>query len=114
MGALKLPTAGIVYVDTMTVIYTVERMLPYMPLLQPLWLAAQAQSVEVVSGELTLMETLVGPLKSGDTVLEATYEQMLLGADTAPSHHTAHSAGSGPLAGDHQAAYPRCHPRGHG
>jgi hypothetical protein len=49
MGALTLPTSGLVYVDTMTVIYTVERMLPYAPLLQPLWLAAQARNVEVVS-----------------------------------------------------------------
>ena len=82
MGALTLPTSGLVYVDTMTVIYTVERMLPYAPSLQPLWLAAQAQSVEVVSSELTLMETLVGPLKSGDSVVEAAFEQMLSGADT--------------------------------
>ena len=42
MGALSVPTSGIVYVDTMTVIYTVERYPAYWPLLQPLWQAAHS------------------------------------------------------------------------
>jgi predicted nucleic acid-binding protein len=50
-------------------------------LLQPLWLAAQAKTIEVVSSELALMETLVGPLKTGNTTLERQYEQALLGTD---------------------------------
>jgi predicted nucleic acid-binding protein len=49
--------------------------------LVPLWQAAQAQAIEVVSSELALMETLVGPLKRGDTALEKTYEQALFGTD---------------------------------
>ena len=82
MGSLTLPASGLVYVDTMTVIYTVERLPTYASLLQPLWLAAQAGSIGVVTSELTLMESLVGPLKNGNTVLEAAFEMMLLGADT--------------------------------
>jgi predicted nucleic acid-binding protein len=51
-------------------------------LLQPLWLAAQTGTLGVVTSELTLMESLIGPLKSGNTALVIAFEQMLLGADT--------------------------------
>jgi predicted nucleic acid-binding protein len=82
MGSLILPTSGLVYVDTMTVIYTVERLPTYWPLLHPLWLAAQSGTIGVVTSELTLLESLVGPLKNGDKGLETAYETMLIGADT--------------------------------
>jgi predicted nucleic acid-binding protein len=81
MGALTVPASGLVYVDTMTVIYTVERYPNYWPLLEPMWRAAQGRTIEIVSSELTLMETLVGPLKSGDANLERAYEQALLGTE---------------------------------
>ena len=81
MGALTLPVSGLVYIDTMTLIYTVERYPAYWPLLEPLWLAAQAGTIEIVSSELTLMEALVGPFKSGDTTLERAYEHALVGTD---------------------------------
>ena len=79
MGALTLPASGLVYTDTMALIYTVERYPAYLPLLEPLWLAAQTRTIEVVSSELALMEVLVGPLKSGNTVLEKAFEDALLG-----------------------------------
>jgi len=81
VGALTLPASGLVYLDANPIIYTVEKHPVYAPLLQPLWQAAQAKTLEVVTSELTLMETLVGPLKSGDTALERAYEQALLGTD---------------------------------
>jgi predicted nucleic acid-binding protein len=81
MGSLTLPASGLVYIDTMTLIYTVERYPAYAPLLVPLWQAAQARTIEVVTSELTLMEALVGPLKSGNTVLERAFEQIFLGTD---------------------------------
>ena len=81
MGALTLPASGVVYVDTMTLIYTVERFPAYWPLLEPLWQTAQAGAVEIVSSELTLMEVLVGPLKSGNAALERAFEQVLLGTE---------------------------------
>jgi predicted nucleic acid-binding protein len=81
MGALTLPTSGRVYVDTMTLIYTVERYPAYWPLLEPLWQAAQAGSIEMVSSELTLLEALVGPIKSGDNALEKAFDQALLGTE---------------------------------
>jgi predicted nucleic acid-binding protein len=81
VGALSLPASGLVYLDANPIIYTVEKHPDYGPLLQTLWLAAQAKTLEVVSSELALMETLVGPLKSGDTTLQSTYERALLGTD---------------------------------
>lgn len=81
MGTLTLPASGQVYLDANPVIYTVEKHPVYGPLLQPLWQAVQAKTIEVVSSELALMETLVGPLKSGNTTLERAYEQALLGTD---------------------------------
>ena len=81
MGALTLPASGLVYLDTMALIYTVERYPPYLPLLEPLWLAAQARTIEIVSSELTLMEVLVGPLKSGNATLIKAFEHSLLGTE---------------------------------
>jgi predicted nucleic acid-binding protein len=81
MGALTLPIAGLVYIDTMTLIYTMERYPAYWPLLEPLWRAARTGTIEIVSSELTLMEALVGPLKSGNTTLETAFEQALLGTE---------------------------------
>jgi len=81
VGALSLPASGLVYLDANPIIYTVEKHPVYGPLLQPLWHAAQAGTIEVVSSELALMEVLVGPLKSGNTALERAYEQALLGTE---------------------------------
>jgi predicted nucleic acid-binding protein len=81
VGALILPAAGLVYLDANPLIYTIEKHPVYGPLLVPLWQAAQAQTIQVVSSELALMETLVGPLKRGDAILEKAYEQALLGTD---------------------------------
>ena len=81
MGSLTLPVSGPVYVDTMAVIYTVERYPDYWRLLEPLWLAVQAGAIEVVSSELTLMEVLVKPLKTCNATLVTAFEQSLLGTD---------------------------------
>jgi predicted nucleic acid-binding protein len=76
VGSLNLPPSGSVYLDANAVIYSVEKHPAFGPLLQPVWVAAQARSVEVVSSELVIVETLVGPLKSGDTTLAGSYEQL--------------------------------------
>ena len=74
MGTLTLPASGLVYVDTQIVIYSVEKHPNHWPLLRPLWEASQAGGIEIISSELVLLETLVGPLKSGDLLLAASYE----------------------------------------
>ena len=77
MGALILPLSGHVYIDTQSVIYSVEKHPVYWPILQPLWQALKRGSVELFSSELTLLETLVGPYKARNSLLEVTYEQLL-------------------------------------
>jgi len=46
------------------IIYTIEKHPVYGPLLQPLWRAAMAQTIEIVSSDLVLMETPNLPLSS--------------------------------------------------
>lgn len=78
MGQLALPElGGKVYVETSAVIYTIEKYPDYLPLLKPLWLRFEAGTLEIVSSELTLMETLVAPLKNADDLLEDAYENLL-------------------------------------
>jgi predicted nucleic acid-binding protein len=77
MGQLTLPTAASVYIDTQIMIYTVEANPAYFDLLQPLWEKFQTSELEILTSELTLMETLVFPLKQTNTVLANDYEQLL-------------------------------------
>lgn len=78
MGQLILPSSGSVYIDTSVAIYSVEGSLDYWDLLQPLWFKSQIGEIKIVSSELTLMEALVRPLKTGDSLLVADYERLLL------------------------------------
>jgi predicted nucleic acid-binding protein len=82
VGTLTLPPTGLVYLDANPVIYSVERHPTYWPLLQPLWQAAKGKTIELVSSDLVLLETLVGPLKSGDTALASAYELLFQQAQT--------------------------------
>lgn len=59
-----------------------ERHSTYWPLVEPVWLAAKAKNIEIVSSELALLETLVGPLKVGNTALAQAYEQLFQQAQT--------------------------------
>ncbi len=46
-------------------------------MLLPLWAALDAKTIEVVTSELTLLETLVKPLRDGDQSLINDYEKLL-------------------------------------
>ncbi|MGB3266533.1 MAG: PIN domain-containing protein [Microcoleus sp.] len=78
MGQLNLPSSATIYLDTQVIIYTVEANPNYYSLLQPLWLKFQTGEIELVTSELTLLETLVFPLKNANTILVRDYEQLLL------------------------------------
>jgi predicted nucleic acid-binding protein len=80
LGSLTVPS-GTIYLDTDSIIYSVEKVPKYWPLLQPLWAGAGGARYELVSSELALLETLVGPLKASDLVLEAAYESLLLSTE---------------------------------
>lgn len=75
MGRLILPKHGSVYVDAQVIIYSVEKHPVYAPLLRPLWEAAVSDALSVVSSELCLMETLVGPPRWGDPDLISDYRR---------------------------------------
>lgn len=77
MGQLALPPAGLVYLDTDALIYSVEKIVPYAALLQPLWDAAAQRTFQVVSSDLALLEALVKPHQLGDTVLVQLYRDLL-------------------------------------
>lgn len=80
MGNLTLPQSGKVYLDTDAIIYSVERIEPYATILQPLWISAQKGIFLIVSSELTLMETLVKPLRNADVMLEKAFRTLLTSA----------------------------------
>ncbi len=77
MGTLVLPPSGAVYVDANTVIYAVEKVAPFAALLNPLWAAANAGQLSLVTSELTWLETLVKPLRDHNTVLERLFRAFL-------------------------------------
>ena len=77
MGSLSLPASGVVYIDTAPLIYSVEKHPEYEASLRPLWAASKAAEIQVITSELALLETLVGPLKHGDSVLADVYSELL-------------------------------------
>ena len=79
MGALTL--AGKIYLDTVTIIYSVEKHVDFFPVLRPLWQSAKAGRLELITSELSLLETLVLPLRQQDRLLIAAYEQLLMRSD---------------------------------
>lgn len=82
MGSLALPASGLIYVDTAPIIYGIEKNPDYAALLLPLWQAAQASQIAIITSALTLLETLVMPLKQNDALLIAAYERALTAAET--------------------------------
>lgn len=81
MGTLSFQRSSLVYVDAQIVIYSIEKFPNYFPTLEPMWLDLKAGEIKLVTSELTLLETLVMPLRQADTRLVQTYEQLLSGAD---------------------------------
>jgi predicted nucleic acid-binding protein len=77
VGSLILPANQIVFVDTASVIYTIEHHPVYEQLLQPLWDAQAAGSLRVAASERVVLEALVVPVRSGDASLVSDYEALL-------------------------------------
>ena len=69
MGSIELPSYGSIYLDTSAIIYSVERNEPYLTLMAPVWRQAEAGQFILVCSELVLAETLVRPIREGDTDL---------------------------------------------
>lgn len=82
MGLLTLPASGLVYADAQIAIYTVDMHPTYAATCRPLWNAVRAGTITAVSSELTLMKTLVAPLRHGDTAQAANREALWQQANT--------------------------------
>ena len=77
MGQLSFPPSARVYVDTSPVIYSVEKHADYWQILVSLWQSLKSGEIKVITSELTLLETLVQPIRQNNKILIAAYEALL-------------------------------------
>ncbi len=82
MGFLTLSASGLVYADAQITIYTVDVHPIYAPVCRPLWEAVRVGTITAVTSDLTLLETLVAPLRDNDAVLAANREALWHQANT--------------------------------
>jgi predicted nucleic acid-binding protein len=68
---------GPVALDTVTFIYFIEDNPRYVTAIAPLFEAANAGTLQIVSSTLTLLEVLVVPYRAGDHTLAGRYESLL-------------------------------------
>ena len=89
MGSIALPTEGEVYLDSSSLIYSVERHEPYLGLLAPVWQEAERGQLQLVSSELALAEVLVRPVRERNEVLISRYREVFASADVrlVPASH---------------------------
>lgn len=78
MGKVSTELGQRVYIDTNIVIYAIEGLANYAAQIQPLLQAMKAAEVFVVTSELTLAETLVGPIKTNNLRIQQTYRSFLV------------------------------------
>lgn len=77
MGRLSFPLFSKVYLDTSPIIYSVEKHIDYRQLLTTLWQSLKANEIEVFTSQLTLLETLVQPIRQNNQTLISAYESLL-------------------------------------
>ena len=81
MGQLSFPPLAKVSLDTAPIIYSVEKHADYWQMLISLWQSLKANEIEVFTSELTLLETLVQPIKQNNQSLVSAYESLLTKTD---------------------------------
>jgi len=81
LGQLSFPPLAKVYLDTAPFIYSVEKHADYRQILIPLWNALKQSEIEVFTSELTLLETLVQPIRQNNLTLVSAYETLLTKTD---------------------------------
>ena len=77
MGLLSAIGDGPIGLDSAIFIYFIERNPRYLPVVRPLFQALADGSLSGVTSGLTLMETLVVPLRAGNAVVAHQYERFL-------------------------------------
>lgn len=68
---------GPVGLDTAVFIYFMEEHPRYLPIVEPIFAALDEQRLAGVTTTITLLETLVVPLRAGDVSLARSYEALL-------------------------------------
>ena len=77
MGLIEDLGAGPVALDTAVFIYFIEEDQSYLPIVEQVFEVIDSGSVPAVTSTLTLLETLVGPIRAGDHRLAKSYEALL-------------------------------------
>ena len=77
MGLIDDLGPGRVGVDTAIFIYVIEAAPPWLPIITPLFQAADAGRIELVTSAVTLLEVLVVPNRANDAALATRYEALL-------------------------------------
>lgn len=77
MGLIEDLGPGRIGVDTAVFIYFIEGAPLWLPVIRPLFLAADAGQLELVTSAVTLLEVLVVPYRANNGALAARYEALL-------------------------------------
>jgi len=77
VGLMEDIGPGPVALDTAIFIYFIEEHPQFLPLVDPLFAAVDAGSLEGATSSLTLLETLVVPYRTGNSALAERYEALL-------------------------------------
>ena len=77
MGLIEELGDGPVALDTAVFIYYIEESPALLAAIKPVFAAADAGSLNLVTSALTLLEVLVVPFRAGDKVLAARYDRIL-------------------------------------
>jgi predicted nucleic acid-binding protein len=81
LGLLSDIGPGPVGLDSSIFIYYIEENSRYLPLLDPIFDAVVEGRLKAVTSALTLLETLVVPLRIGNEVLARQYERFLTNSE---------------------------------
>jgi predicted nucleic acid-binding protein len=81
LGLLTEIGEGPVAVDSSIFIYFIERNPRYISAVRPMFQAMNEGRLQVVTSSLTLLETLVVPVRAGNSVVARAYEKILTQGD---------------------------------
>ena len=77
MGLMEIVGRGPVALDTSIIIYYLQVDPAYLPALDPLFTAIDEGRAAAFTSGITLLETLVAPLRAGDLALADRFEELL-------------------------------------
>ena len=80
MGLIEDLGPGPVALDTCVFVYFIEENEHYLPLVEPLFRAIDAEDIAAATSALTLLETLALPYRLGQAELARHYESILRGS----------------------------------